>query len=157
MKIIKDDIWKYRSREGVIVIPTNIGWKADKSNVMGAGLALQVKNKFPKIPELYGQECINHKEKLGVTFYPNYSFLMFPVKELNITSPHLSWQNNATLKRVEKSCKSFVDLLKNNIMGFNFYMPLVGTGNGKLPVKDVMELLDKYLSCFDNVYIVDKK
>ena len=50
-QVVEGDIWEHHNDGSrYIVIPTNIGWKTNGHNVMGAGLALQAKTRYPSSP-----------------------------------------------------------------------------------------------------------
>ena len=90
MKIKIGNIWDYRET-GYIVIPTNGIIKTNGENVMGRGLALQAKNKYPDFPRALG----NFLKKKGNTvgfFTPN--LITFPVKH--------KWYEKADLELIEK-------------------------------------------------------
>ncbi len=137
------NIWDYEV-DHYIVIPTNIGWKAaDKSNIMGRGVALQAAKKYPKLPLWYGLECSFAKAMTPVMLYPDAPLIMFPVKPLNEKEPWLSWRSNADLGLIERSA---VQLKAFDKLDRPIALPMVGCGNGKLTPQDVRPILDKYLS-----------
>ena len=55
MQTANGDIWNVEPKDAWIVVPTNVGWKRDGSNVMGAGLAKQARLKFKQLPYDYGK------------------------------------------------------------------------------------------------------
>ena len=60
MQEANGDIWNWLSEPHncEVVIPTNIGWKADGSNVMGAGIAKQAILRYGRdIAAWYGAIC----------------------------------------------------------------------------------------------------
>jgi hypothetical protein len=138
----KGNIWNYQSSHW-IVIPTNIGWRANGENVMGTGLAKQAKSKFPEVAAWYGVFCRSLKEEAGVIAYRPGKLIMFPVKPLNKNSPNLSWQNDADLELIEKSAIQLADLQKT--LAVDVAVPLVGCGAGRLNEADVIPILDKHL------------
>lgn len=144
-----------------IVIPSNIGWKANGENVMGAGIAKQVRNMFPDIPlelgRFYKYHLKEYKslDKLWYKVYYKYpySFVALPTKSLNKEYPHLSWKNQSNLEEIEKSCKILADDIKFAMMGDIILLPYLGCGNGGLNKSDVKPILDKYFGDLDNVIL----
>ncbi len=159
----KGDIWRLYADGFHLIVPTNIGWTKDYSNVMGRGIAYQVKERFKHIPKQYGVICKYYKEFLGVIPLPKERLLMFPTKPLNSAEPHLSWQGGSTMERIELSCKSLYTLVdeKNKLISysggdknFKIALPMVGCGNGGLNESEVLPLLHKYFDEFDNITLV---
>lgn len=136
ISIGKHDIWKF---EGYcnIVIPTNIGWKSNGENVMGAGLAKQLSQKRPGIAKFLGE---TYKGGLRDVFL-NDGFIYFPVKPLNEANPHLSWMRDATLEQVKESTIQLSGMQFDKMV----VIPRVGCGNGKLGWEEVKHILDKNL------------
>ena len=135
------NIWDYEA-DHYIVIPTNIGWRADKTNIMGRGLALQAAKKYPKLPLWYGSECYLGLAMTPVMVYPHAPLILFPVKPLNEKQPWASWKNMADLALIERSAIQLADMKLDREVA----IPMVGCGNGKLTPEDVRPILDKYLS-----------
>jgi len=146
MKQIICNIWDLHSTHW-IVIPTNIGWKSNGDNVMGAGLAKQAALKYPDLPKFYGDYCQEDMEASAVIAYPEFKLIMFPVKELNRNHPHLSWKQDASLPLIEKSAKEL------SIFPGNIAIPMVGCGAGNLKEEEVLPVLERYLSK-DNFILV---
>lgn len=150
----RGNIWKYQSEESIIVIPTNGTVKVNGECVMGRGLALQTKIRFPAIPLLIG----DHIKKEGniVDYFPLYGLVSFPVK--------WDWNQNADKLLIYRSLKELVNLTKSidkelendkeSVLkkGFKVYLPRVGCGNGGLDWKEVKPLVEEVL--VDNRYIV---
>lgn len=166
MKIINGDIWEIHEKlinketeKVIFVVPTNLGWKKDGSNVMGRGLAKQVKEKFSYIPIIYGSFCFQLEKGVydnSISFIEagqedEFLFLMFPTKPLNKDFPHLSWKQNSTLETIENSCKDFIKKYDKNTI---YLFPMVGCGNGQLKESEVIPILEKYFSNKDNIILV---
>lgn len=136
MKEITGDIWDFHKQGHWIVITTNGTVKANGEAVMGRGVALQAKQKFPDVPKLLGDEirrrgnCLTYESSRGLIF--------FPVK-------HNYWKR-ADLDLIEKSVKELVDLFDNVIdYPTPIYMVRPGCGYGQLDWKDVKPILERYL------------
>lgn len=140
------DIWRF-SPWCWIVIPTNLGFRADGSNVMGAGLAKQAEKLYPGLAWSYGQSCREWAREGGIHgIWTSTAFsrlALFPVKPLNIEKPHLSWKQNASLELIDQSAWKLSRMFGDN---HQVAVPLVGCGNGKLDEKDVLPILRKHLT-----------
>jgi hypothetical protein len=134
---IKENIWTFHKKGNWIVIPTNGAVKKNREAVMGAGLALQAKQRFPRMPSELGMSLKECGNKI-VTFHI-YHLLTFPVK--------YNWWERADLFLIEKSVKELRKILDEEDCGIitPVYLPRVGCGNGKLDWKDVKPILEKYL------------
>lgn len=154
MQKVKGNIWNYYGEGSYMIVPTNLGWKKDNSNVMGAGIALQAKQKFPDLPLAYGTFCRSSRGEEGLMVFKR--MIMFPTKSLNISQPYLSWQAKSSLKEIENSCFKLLELFAENeeIFESKTYLPLVGCGNGELDEKDVMPILEEYFGKLNNIYLV---
>ena len=143
MKEVKGDIWDYHKQGKYIVIPTNGTVKINGEAVMGRGLALQAKLKFPCIPRTIGK----YLGILGTVpiVFQDIKVLTFPVK--------YNWFEKADVTLIEESCKHLVYMwyhCKEEV-----YLPRVGCGNGRLDWKDVKPILEKYLD--DRFIIVNNE
>jgi hypothetical protein len=136
MKMAKGNIWDWLPTH-YIVVPTNIGWKTNGKNVMGAGVAKQAALKFPDFPAWLGRNY--ELGERGISYYQGH-LIAFPVKPL-AANPSMSWQNMASLELIEKSTLE----LCNHASLKDVVLPLVGCGNGKLKREDVLPILEKYL------------
>jgi len=138
MEVIKGDIWNVYAKGEVIVIPTNGFVKNDGEAVMGAGLALQCKRIYPKMPAMLGQMLIKHGNNVFLFTHaiPKGSFYTFPVKH--------NWWEKADVKLIEKSCDQLVEEYLHSVVG-PVYLPMVGCGNGQLSWGVVEKILDAKL------------
>ncbi len=146
LPVIEGDIWTVRNQnqEAVVVIPTNIGWKKNGENVMGRGVAEQAKLRYPQLPALYGEYCKTYKQTLATVYFPDYKLICLPTKKLNEESPHLSWQNKASLKLIERNLKNMNEFcIREKLSGV--LVPVLGAGNGQLNEEDVLPLIHELL------------
>ena len=108
--------------------------------VMGKGLALIFKNKFPKMYEIYKEDCALKKIKVGEV-YPYFEdnkikVLNFPTKD--------HWKFKSKIEYIEKGLEFFV----NNYEKFgikSIAFPPLGCGNGGLNWLGVKDLMVSYL------------
>ena len=107
--------------------------------VMGKGLALSFKQRYPEMFERYKTACEKHLLTVGklMLFYePDHWLLLFPTKE--------NWRNPSKLEYIEKGLMKFVQTYaEKNITSVAF--PRLGCGNGELDWKDVRPLMERYL------------
>ena len=107
--------------------------------VMGKGLALSFKQRYPEMFERYKTACEKHLLTVGklMLFYePDHWLLLFPTKE--------NWRNPSKLEYIEKGLMKFVQIYaEKNITSIAF--PRLGCGNGELDWNDVKPLMERYL------------
>jgi O-acetyl-ADP-ribose deacetylase (regulator of RNase III) len=107
--------------------------------VMGAGLALKFKNRFPQMFEDYHQRCANGKVKQGEPYLwedENVQILNFPTKR--------HWQEPSRLEDIEAGLK----YLASNYQTMSIQslaLPPLGCGLGGLNWDQVRPLIDRYL------------
>ena len=107
--------------------------------VMGKGIALEFKKRYPDMFEYYKKVCDKHNlviGKLMLYYAPDHWLLLFPTKE--------HWRNPSKLEYIEKGLMTFVRKYADyNITSIAF--PKLGCGNGELNWDDVKPLMEKYL------------
>lgn len=107
--------------------------------VMGKGLALSFKQRYPKMFERYKVACEKKQLTIGklMLFYePDHWLLLFPTKE--------NWRNPSKLEYIEKGLMKFVATYADkNITSIAF--PRLGCGNGELDWNEVKPLMERYL------------
>ena len=116
--------------------------------VMGKGLALAFKQKYPAMFAVYERECQTGKLKIGrPTIYQKSDpwILNFPTKN--------HWRNPSKLEYIEKGLLFLINNYKKaGIASIAF--PKLGAQNGKLDWDEVGPVMAKYLSQLDiDVYI----
>ncbi|MBS6600129.1 MAG: macro domain-containing protein [Clostridium sp.] len=124
------------------------------SGVMGAGIALEFKLRYPKMFDNYVKECENKTMKIGIPRIYEYSndiwIMNFPTKG--------HWRYPSKIQWIESGLKYFADnYKKRDIQSIAF--PKLGTNNGGLEWNTVKELMEKYLEPLDlKIYIcLDEK
>lgn len=119
------------------------------SGIMGAGIALEFKLRYPEMYEEYVKHCENEEMKLGIPKIYEYSdkrwIMNFPTKG--------HWRFPSKIKWIEDGLKYFVaNYKKRNIESIAF--PKLGTHNGGLEWDEIKIIMEKYLSQVDiPVYI----
>ncbi len=120
--------------------------------VMGKGIALEFKKRYPRMFLQYKEQCEKHKlviGKLMLWYEPDHWLLQFPTKE--------HWRNPSKLEYIEKGLMTFTRKYADyNISSIAF--PRLGCGNGDLDWNDVKPLMEKYLKDLPiDVYIYLRK
>lgn len=140
----KDDI--FSSNAQVIVNPVNC------KGVMGRGLALAFKERYPAMFATYQEECKTGKLRIGrPTLYRESTpwILNFPTKD--------HWRLPSKMEYLEKGLEYLVaNYQKAGIKSIAF--PKLGAGNGELSWDEVGPLMAKYLSQLDidvNIFIAE--
>jgi hypothetical protein len=133
-------IWDWIGRAKVVVT-TNIGWRANGANVMGAGLAKQAAGRYPGIAIWYGTWCRGHASESCVIEHPQYPLIFFPTKRLNPRVPHLSWQYDSDLDTIRRSLADLARWSGDGLIA----LPLVGCQNGNLKEAAVLPVLREFL------------
>lgn len=107
--------------------------------VMGKGIALEFKKRYPEMFETYKKQCDKHNLTIGrlmLWYAPDHWILQFPTKE--------HWRNPSKLEYIEKGLMAFVRKYADyNITSIAF--PKLGCGNGELNWTDVKTVMEKYL------------
>lgn len=123
----------FRSPAQTIVNPV------DLEGTMSGGLALEFKNRYPKMFEEYRHVCksTNFKEgSLYISKGEDHRIMCFPVKR--------KWRNKPTLEYIEAGLKTFRSgYEKQGITSAAF--PRLGCGPGGLCWEQVEPLMEKYL------------
>lgn len=107
--------------------------------VMGKGIALEFKNRYPDMFQAYRDVCDKRKLTIGslmLCYEPDHWVLLFPTKE--------HWRNPSRIKFIEaglaKFCRTYAE---KGITSAAF--PRLGCGNGELNWSDVRPVMEKYL------------
>lgn len=120
--------------------------------IMGAGLALQFKLKYPYMFKKYCEFCkdkLFDKEK--IVFTPcskqnleNKTIILFPTKN--------HWKYSSSLILIEQGLDKLLEKLKNDNKVYTIAFPKLGCGCGGLTWEvDVKPLMEKYLKNCDYI------
>jgi O-acetyl-ADP-ribose deacetylase (regulator of RNase III) len=128
----------FNSKAQVLVNPINC------VGVMGKGLALEFKNRYPAMADDYVFRCVHHEVKLGEPYlYKGIRLpwiLQFPTKN--------HWRDTSRLEDIENGLVYFANNYKEwNITSIAF--PQLGCGLGGLDWKDVKKVMEKTLKNVD--------
>lgn len=107
--------------------------------VMGKGIALEFKKRYPEMFIQYKEQCDKHKLEIGklmLWYGKDHWLLQFPTKE--------HWRNPSKMEYIEKGLMTFTRKYADyNILSIAF--PRLGCGNGELDWNEVKPLMEKYL------------
>jgi O-acetyl-ADP-ribose deacetylase (regulator of RNase III) len=107
--------------------------------VMGAGLALAVKQRFPEASEVYIQHCKQGLMKPGMVLFTSYNgFYFYFVATKN------NWKNKSELSYVKNGITNLVKSLKFDKLKA-VAIPALGCGLGGLSWSTVLPLLENEL------------
>lgn len=135
--------------------------------VMGKGIALEFKKKFPKMFAAYRETCYHTQDKLkhgGDLWLYRYP----EIEQLNLLTPTEDgeqfirgrqssilcfatkeyWRNPSKLEWIERGLQ-YVDLFVTTYSIRSIAFPKLGCSNGGLNWMDVKPLMEKYLSKLD--------
>jgi len=142
---IIEDIWFFENKpKHVICITTNLAVRKDGAAVMGRGVALQAKQRYPGIEFSLGYLLNSGFTYVG-SIWQTPPIWSFPVK--------FHWKSRASYGLIEKSAKE-LSLVAESMPQHIFILPRPGCGNGGLiwrNVKPYCEILP------DNVWIVNNE
>ncbi len=131
LKIIKGNI--FTSNAQTLVNPVNT------VGVMGAGLALEFRLRYPDMFEIYKELCYNRQIDIGKCWLYKTDkkwILNFPTKK--------HWKDDSKLEFITKGLEWFLKNYKvNNIQSIAF--PVLGANLGNLSEEIVLDIMQKYL------------
>lgn len=144
LQIIKGDI--FESDTQTIVNTINC------VGVMGKGIALSFKEKYPKMFIRYKELCNNKQIKIGTLWLykdENKWILNFPTKD--------HWKNPSEVEYLKLGLKKFVETYEEKgITSISF--PLLGANNGGLNPDISLRIMKEYLrECKIPVFIYDNR
>jgi len=151
MKTQYGDIFSIRTENDFLVVPTNVGWKRNNHNVMGAGIARRASIIYPDLPLSYGWHCKKYGNKIFVS--KRNHIICLPSKPLLYPrKPHLSWTGNSNKSTISNSYRQLKYFAKN-YPEEKIYTPLFGTGNGNIPFNIGMKLINS-ANLPDNIILI---
>lgn len=115
--------------------------------VMGKGIALQIKQRYPITFEQYKKACWKRQVKTGEMFVhktktdesPNY-IINFPTKQ--------HWKNSSKIEYIKQGLKDLVKVIKREEIR-TVAIPALGCGNGGLKWSVVKPLIVKAMEGLD--------
>ena len=125
------DIWEAARNADAVVITTNGSIKSNRAAVMGRGVALEAKEKWPRLPHMLGQ-WLHLSDRAGPHLFvvpprslsnQPFAIVCFPVK--------FEWKMHAAPVLVARSLKELVDSAEM-FDWKRIVLPRPGCGNGGL-------------------------
>lgn len=117
--------------------------------VMGKGIALQFKERFPENFRAYSRACKNGEVKTGkmfvcdeLTINGQKTIINFPTKE--------QWFRKSEYKFIEDGLQDLVNVIRNRNLK-SVAIPPLGAGNGGLSWNKIKMLMTQYLSELNDV------
>lgn len=120
--------------------------------VMGKGIALQFKERFPQNYKAYADACKKGKVEIGKMFVFNESDLLNEDKIIINFPTKKEWYRKSQYSYIEEGLKDLVKTIKDNKIQ-SISIPPLGCGNGGLKWEKVKSLMVKYLGDLDDVDI----
>lgn len=119
MKEITGDLWHYHEAGFWVAITTNGNVRKDGAAVMGRGVAVQAKRRFPDLAHELGDwlRAVGNK----VVSFPAYRLYTLPVKH--------NWWEKADLDLIAASCRELAEFAPPNE---RVCLVRPGCGNGNL-------------------------
>ena len=148
---IKGDIWEYYDKDNWIVIPTNMRTDRFERAIMGVGLALDARKRFPDLSKVYGKHLLTIPREI------------FLYKRMFMSPTKVKPKDDSKYEVIADSAKRLADIgiswskfeQANRLNMSNIYLPRVGCGCGKLIWKDVKKILEPILD--DRFIVVSKQ
>jgi O-acetyl-ADP-ribose deacetylase (regulator of RNase III) len=120
--------------------------------IMGKGIALQFKERFPENFRAYSRACKNGEVKTGKMFVHDElsingkkTIINFPTKE--------QWFRKSQYKFIEDGLQDLVNVIRNRNLK-SVAIPPLGAGNGGLSWNKVKILMTQYLSELKDVELI---
>lgn len=136
----------FESHSEALVNPVNC------VGVMGKGLALQFKQRFPENFRLYDAACVFREVKVGKMFVTQPTDPSLPRWVINFpTKKH--WSNPSKLEWIEDGLKDLRRFLIEQKVQ-SVAIPALGAGLGGLDWKDVRKLIERELAGMETEIMV---
>lgn len=140
------NLWGFRHEADALVITTNGTVRKDGCAVMGRGVALQAKSRYPGVDESLGRKIKHHGNVVQIVtrkraLYHDrrgrrFFIVAFPVKH--------SWWEKADIDLIKESAHQLVALATEQRWD-TVVLPRPGCGNGQLDWDDVWPVLEDIL------------
>ena len=133
MKYTQGNLWDFHNL-GPICITTNGVIRKDSTLVMGAGIALQAKQRFPEVPGILADLVSTHG---------NHAFYLTVQNLFSFPTKH-DWKDKSSINLITQSCHELVNI--TNQMSFTrVYLQKPGCANGQLSWDQVNPLISEIL------------
>lgn len=112
--------------------------------IMGKGIALQFKEKFPLNFKLYQRACQKGELKIGEMFVTETGQLTGPKYIINFPTK-TNWRANTKIEYIEEGLNDLITVIKEKNIK-SIAIPPLGCGNGGLDWQDVKPLIESKLA-----------
>lgn len=120
--------------------------------VMGKGIALEMKNRYPDMFEKYKKLCENKLIDIGKLWIYNHIVEDEIVKRILNFPTKTHWKYKSEYEYIENGMQKFIETYQDkNITSIAF--PMLGCNNGGLDSDIVLGIMLKYLSKCDNLIV----
>ena len=140
---IVGDLWQEHADGAVVAITTNGMLTKDGKAVMLRGCARQARERFPALPQILGNQLLNHGRHV---FDLGSRIVSFPVE----VDPY----QNPELEIIEDSCRELVELADYKSWK-KVVVPRPGCGGGGLEWPAVRAILQEYFD--ERFYVISAK
>jgi hypothetical protein len=150
---IQGDFWDLKTQlnPDIIVFTSNRTLNSHRELVMGAGIALDFKRRYPNLPRVFGNALFNGPNERLIQIWSivnDVSICAFPTKE--------HWRNPSILEYIERSCKELVEYVDIQYNKGKILMTRPGCGLGGLDWESqVKPICETYLD--ERFYICHQK
>lgn len=124
------------------------------NGVMGKGVALQFKNRFPENYKLYKAACDSKELAVGKLLVTTERHEGKEIRVINFPTK-TSWRKPSEYSYVEAGLRELVDVMEREGIA-SIAIPPLGAGNGGLLWPKVRELIERYLGAVQaDVYVYE--
>lgn len=120
--------------------------------VMGKGIALQFKKKFPNNFKAYQEACGKNEIKIGKVFFTENRDLFQPKYIINFPTK-IHWNEQSRLEYIEKGMDDLIEKIKN-LKIKSIALPALGCGNGGLEWKNIKEIMIRKLEKINDIKVI---
>lgn len=154
MNEIRGNILDYIGRADGVCITTNGIVKSNGEAVMGAGVALAFKNRFPQLPKLLGSAITREGNVVRFLDYVQGQHGSKFTRTISFPTKH-HWRDKSDIELIKESARQLVHFCDTVApKASKIIIPRPGCGNGELNWRDVKEILSPMLD--DRFYIIKK-
>lgn len=142
------NVWDHHP-DSYIVVTTNGVVNPNGELIMGKGIALEAKNRYPLLPIHAGNLVKNAGNYTFV--FPKYKLITFPTKH--------HWRHKGDINLIQRSIEQLLHVIDNHdeLCIEKIYAPLLGCGNGGLKWETVSSMIMKTYKKFNGRLIFVSK
>ena len=135
------DMWTAYDTSQLFMITTNAAVKRNGELVMGRGIALQAKKRFPELPASLGAKI--KADNFVLSRYGLLIFPSWPSNKIAAFQVKYHWSEQADINLIDYSTDMLLEWLQSHpkIKQVDLNMP--GVGNGKLNIADVLPIVSR--------------